>query len=156
MKYNDRFVAAESIPILLITSSKMQNSVVSLLFSMNYFKIGLTWQFKQRYNMAWLARFATRAMLNLSLKPVIFSQITAVSQLLHLPLAWKVDKYISISRLGCMQTAWVSGKIWHGNTYVDRRLIRGRQTTGGVNLSAFFFPFSPKTKIARSQVIIHL
>ena len=37
MKDHKRFVAAESIPILSTTSSKTQNSVVPLLFSMNYY-----------------------------------------------------------------------------------------------------------------------
>ena len=38
MKDHERFVATESIfvPILLTTSSKIQNSIAPLLFSMNY------------------------------------------------------------------------------------------------------------------------
>ena len=36
MKDHERFVAAESIPILLTTSGKIQNSIAPLLFSKNY------------------------------------------------------------------------------------------------------------------------
>ena len=50
MKNHERFVATESIPILLTTSRKIQNSVVPVPFFKELL-IRLTQQFEQRYHM---------------------------------------------------------------------------------------------------------
>ena len=70
MKGHDRFVAAESIPILL---SKNTEFCCSTIISMKDFKIGLTWQCEQIKvpNGINKARFARTAVLNWSLKLVI-------------------------------------------------------------------------------------
>ena len=82
MKDRKRFFAVKSIPIISTTSSKIQNSVVPLLFSMNYYFVCRLDGLDKGYHTGTIRQYLQIQQCYLNywpLKSVIFSLMTTVS-----------------------------------------------------------------------------